>query len=47
MSEPDDEPSFLSENWPWIVLPALVVIGIVAYFVLSSSGGGDFQYGDF
>ncbi|QDU84892.1 hypothetical protein Pla163_20100 [Planctomycetes bacterium Pla163] len=47
MSDSDDEPSFLRENWPWILLPALVVLAVVAYFVLSSGGGGDFQYGDF
>lgn len=47
MSNNDDEPSFLSENWPWIVVPALVVLGVVAYFILSGSDGGEFQYGDF
>jgi hypothetical protein len=41
----DERPPFWRENWPWILVPALVVLGLALYFVLSGSGDGGIGYG--
>jgi|GEM_PF-2784044 len=44
----DDEPGFLRENWPWILLPALGVVAVLAWFLLTGDGEvAPFQYGGF
>lgn len=44
----DDERGFLSENWAWILVPALIVLGVAAWLMLSGDdGGGGFNYGGF
>lgn len=33
--------NFLAENWAWIVVPFVLTLVAVGFFVFSSGGGGD------
>ncbi|MEZ5977107.1 MAG: hypothetical protein R3F34_02680 [Planctomycetota bacterium] len=43
-NSPLDEPPFWRAHWPWIVFPALLVVGLALWFALTDRSGGDFQY---
>jgi hypothetical protein len=40
---------FLRENWKWIVLPIVLLIGVLLAIVIFGGSGNDtpFQYNDF
>ena len=44
----DDDPGFLRENWLWILVPALLVLGAAAWLLFSGGDDpGGFNYGGF
>lgn len=44
----DDEPGFWSENWAWILVPALIVVALALYFLLGGAGEVEpFEYQGF
>jgi hypothetical protein len=45
MSE-NEEPSFWRRNWPFVVVPALLVLAVALWFLLGGDSGG-FGYGGF
>jgi hypothetical protein len=40
------EPSFLRRHWPFVVVPALIVLAIALWFLFGGDSGG-FGYGGF
>lgn len=45
----NEERGFLAENWPWIVVPFFLVVGLLGalMFITGDSGGDDEAAGEF